>query len=1844
MRLRTGLVAAAVLLTSTQVEAGGRFEKVETGSPHFLGEVYRYRVEWDDIDPPQEPVNRTDVYLPPALVLLEIRDENNEPLPGFAASELPRCGAPPYSCPRDTTTDPNIELATGGTTQLVRLTRPNALVWPDVLLVVRMQDSSGCGPPSAEWYDDSVLEDFQADAVFQTACLAGDTLQSISITSANPIVTWRRATPVSEPITVAAQPTQAVLNQLTFQCDLAGQPFDCDSAQFRAVATLTPRLFPETIPPGADIVAANQPDPPEGIQEATIHIGVPESDTWIQVTLQITQQDADTLSISGPDPATIEAGEGALLRVDSALNADGGYESATAFEWGIESVVPDDPDLRDLLTVSMSNDHEALLQTSSAIPFDNTPEYRITLFALHQNPNVAPTRGTTMITVTPAPVTPSCRLVAERGRIGVHGQTRLRMEIRGDGDWRSVASVETWRVVAGHGMVADDSQQPAEAVFRASERVGNSSVRATSTQCPDDGSATMEIQVQELLDLRLVAKPAEVLPGGVVRLEALVENRTDEPLEGLRFAFRLPKALKAIRRVARGGGGISTRPLDAVIGGPSPKPGTSSFSADVVPGETAKLSFPAIARSGFGGQPVRIWLDVYYAQDQTRDDQTVPSAVRSVWTEIAIENDPEASEATLFGKVFHDRNGDSVQQAGETGIPGAMVAVSAGLYALTDEHGKYHIARLEPGRHAVKINLGTLPFGVEPTTDVRRDVTLTPGTFTKINYGVRIPDVTDRRPLTFVPGGSGLRLVEGRPIYTAELTHVAGAELVARSGEHQRVTDARGSDGRALDIPLDRESPMWMLVERGEDGRLWLASWGVFVHERPEGGTLILPWGPRPIARLLLPPPGRRVNADELVVAGDLLAPAAITISVGEGQSCDLSTGAEEVQSDAVPIRCVLPVTTQLDSLEIRVDPLPDAKGVDAPEQTVHLPVQVDPTVHFFVGIGSLEMGLALHRENDAESLVWPGGTAAFFYRGFLEGGYTLTAGADARADDVLFVRDKKTGRRKLRSLGGIGARLLAHDPRRVFRDLDPEDYYPTYGDGSQTVDERESGGRFFLRVQKDDSYLKWGGINTAIDDAEVGRFVRSLYGMGSVLRLQDEDADLRLGASVFAAQPESVAARDELTVTGGTLYFLGHRDLVEGSLRVTLEVLDEVSGLPVRAVPLVEGSDYEADYAGGRIVLDSALPYRFFGASLTGDGAGGHRGRLLVEYEYVTSSSLTADWSMGARVTGGWGPVTLGATGVTELTGLDDGVGELRGRYWLVGGTARLDLGDPLKVRLELAHSDGGSHDARRSFDGGLTFSDTVRGDGKSGNAVAIELSTGFDSASGSLYGRYVEPGFSDSRTSPGRRLVQGGVRVAATLPSHTRVWGSFDHRETRLRDTSLVSAGAGLPATGLDVRDLGIVGVSQRLGDWSLEVEGRHELRPKREAHRTLAAAELAYRVSSAVSLSVRRLQLVATDENGLEGDTAAGVLVENAGGWRLAAEVGSSDELDVFGRAQGTVPVTEDTELYAGYQVASHLGSSFDDSPKQQGTGIVAGGRRSLDDGTLVYSEQSLRMDGRDRLLTRTVGARVPVTARTNLSLTYERGSLDRDDVLAGSVLRDAASVGGSYAGERITARLGADGRLDRKDDDRSAELAAHGRVELQATRDLTVALAARGGSGYRDSAGGDLHPGRRAWEGAFGFALRPVDWDTINIFGRYALVHERDRGEDGSGEWLQSTSHVIAGALVYDIWGPLAVSPKVAYRNTQVSGDGAKGTDQALLAALRGDLHVTESWDATLEGRVCAVPGSRHDTRVGALAEASLLVLQWLRLGAGYNFSEISAQGVQCEEPGARGLFIRAEAVY
>ncbi len=1825
--------AAALCLAAPMAFANEQMVRADT-TGLYDGGAYSYLVQV--LFPAQDLHDTAVIDLPAPLTLLGIDYRSLQPsgvrTSLFDTADATCNGPPPYDCPPRTVgplandavfhVQP-IDPGTG--TQQVRVERRDSAAvltgadfWEAEFYLLVRASAAPCGTDPRATFSGGALVITSDDTGFCTE--SKPSLTSLTATPGQ--VTLRRALPPTLEIIdwsgSTSQGAVVINDDVSITCS---QPALCASGDpLQLVEELPAGRFPAQL----HLRAFNNTEVSDGDHSVVIsatHVGLPASDV---LTVLLPEGDVSTFAISGP--VSVGAGTWAVFTVAVAQNSNEGNEPRVIDAFDLAVAAGSDSPIGPILSyvrpvAGRSDAIEVRIPESDFPPTTDTLVFDVT--AIHDNPTL-PTdaQHTVQLQITR---TTACVIEPSGGRLGVSSRTPLQL-MRQTSTGNFLASgVVTWSIVAGAGEITGTGYNPKELVAPAEP--GTVTVRADAPpeQCTP-APAPVTFEIARLVKVTLTAADTKLAPGGFTTLRGRVENLTGQDVQALRLRLDVGPALQALRH--------QVKPITAFV--PRPVTSASSRVAAAAPASQVELeldltaaegvqefSLPVAARMAAAGMTTEARLDAFYAAAMAAGEEPVDGArVR-----ITVEETPELGEATLLGKVFNDKNGNGEQEPGEEGVASAMVALSTSVYALTDEHGRYHIARLQPGRVAVKLNAASLPLGTKPAGEMRREITLTPGMFSRVSFGVRLLDL-DVRPLALVQAESGARVVRGKPVFSATVLSPPPRVVTAHQGKLV-VAGRRQADRVTLDLPLG-EQAYWLVVEREPDGRAYLSSLAVHVYARAKESALVVPWGPRPVASLTLPPSDALVSMDKLALRGR--APKDVEVRVG-------ASLCERGAADA--IHCEMKPEGPLHELALTVDPPADPAGDDPPAAVLMLPVKISGSYHFFVGLAGVELGHVVPRENGEDAWDWRAG-GAFFYRGVIQGKYLLTAGADAR-DRALWVREDG----KLRRFGGFASRLLGHDPRRVFRDLDPEAYYPVYGDASVTVDERESGGRFFARIEAGDNYLRWGGVNTAIDDAEVGRYVRSLYGLGGRIALGDGEDSLRMRAVMFAAQPGSAAARDELVVTGNTLYFLSHRDLVEGSLRVTLEMLDEISGLPVRATPLVEGSDYEADYAGGRIVLATALPYRAFGVSLTGSGSSGQRARLLLEYEYVPSA-LNHDWTAGGRAVATLGPLTLGATGVAELVPADDGAASLTTRYTLVGGTARLDLGEPLRLRLEFAHSDGGSYLMQRSVDGGLSFGEPKSGDERQGNAAAAELSTGFGGTRAAIYGRLVEPGFADSRHEPGSKLVQGGLRLAARLAA-TEMWANADHREAQA-ELAFNQPGETV------IRQIGLLGVAQRLGAWRFAGEGRYE---SMEAQaRALTAAEVRYRLTDTWSLTARRRQLLLDDtDTAVSGDTALGVAAQSDS-LTLLAEGGMDDEQVAFGRVQGSLPADSGIELYAGYQVVSHL-APFDSTADQSGRNrIVAGGRQSLADGTLLYSEQSLAVDGSERVHSRTVGGRLPLSPRLAVSITYERGGLDSDDTSTRELLRDAAGVAATYAGERWSLRAGSDGRLDQdhrcaslgaarvdESDCRQTQLGGQARLELRLTDSFTLALAGRGASAHLDAGDGAWRAQQAAWEAALGFAVRPVDTDWLDVFARYALTHDRQL-EDASdpGTFLDATSHLVAGAVVVDVMGPVSLSPKLAYAYVQRRLEGASFTDQFVVAALRSDVHLAQGFDLGVEGRSCAAPGSELDTRYGALAEASLLVMEWLRLGAGYNFSSISVSAARCAEPGARGVFVRAEAVY
>ena len=92
---------------------------------------------------------------------------------------------------------------------------------------------------------------------------------------------------------------------------------------------------------------------------------------------------------------------------------------------------------------------------------------------------------------------------------------------------------------------------------------------------------------------------------------------------------------------------------------------------------------------------------------------------------------------SVLGKVFWDLDGNGRQDEGERGVEGVKVASDTGVYAITDEDGKYHYPFIETGQRVLKIDASTLDEGVEVTTENPRKVMVTEGMLTKVSFGIK---------------------------------------------------------------------------------------------------------------------------------------------------------------------------------------------------------------------------------------------------------------------------------------------------------------------------------------------------------------------------------------------------------------------------------------------------------------------------------------------------------------------------------------------------------------------------------------------------------------------------------------------------------------------------------------------------------------------------------------------------------------------------------------------------------------------------------------------------------------------------------------------------------------------------------------------------------------------------------------------------------------------------------------------------------------------------------------------------------------------------------------------------
>jgi hypothetical protein len=188
-------------------------------------------------------------------------------------------------------------------------------------------------------------------------------------------------------------------------------------------------------------------------------------------------------------------------------------------------------------------------------------------------------------------------------------------------------------------------------------------------------------------------------------------------------------------------------------------------------------------------------------------------------------------------------------------------------------------------------------------------------------------------------------------------------------------------------------------------------------------------------------------------------------------------------------------------------------------------------------------------------------GRVALFAKGTIKGEYLLTLAADT---------DKITS-------------------QKLFRDIDPNAYYPIYGDSSVKKFDAQSASKLYVRVDKNKSYLLYGDLTTASTDQanKLANYSRSMTGFKG----NYEDESMKLTA--FAARTANKQYVDEQPGRGiSGPYALGKPNAIVNTEIVEILVRDrDQPAVVLSRKTLTRYVDYDFEPFSGRILFREPVP-----------------------------------------------------------------------------------------------------------------------------------------------------------------------------------------------------------------------------------------------------------------------------------------------------------------------------------------------------------------------------------------------------------------------------------------------------------------------------------------------------------------------------------------------------------------------------------------------------------------------------------------------------------------------------
>ncbi|MFQ5995400.1 MAG: OmpA family protein, partial [Acidiferrobacterales bacterium] len=364
-------------------------------------------------------------------------------------------------------------------------------------------------------------------------------------------------------------------------------------------------------------------------------------------------------------------------------------------------------------------------------------------------------------------------------------------------------------------------------------------------------------------------------------------------------------------------------------------------------------------------------------------------------------------------------------------------------------------------------------------------------------------------------------------------------------------------------VALNEGTNTFGLIVRNPAGYMRIANLRVSVSDGDENGPLMAR-EPVPNLTVKLPPRGVPLKTDRLFIPGE--TDPGNTVSIN-GQPVAVKPDGKFLASVKLPVGA--------SQLMIEVTDPEGHKGkierVVVRKEGLFLLAFADGQFTKLEGKGFLQGGGMTEASESISE-----GRLAFYLKGTIKGKYLITSAFDS-------------GRKEFDELFDD---LDEKENDRLLTNLDPDKFYPVYGDSSTIVYDAESQGKFYLALDSNELHALVGNYLVNFSDTELATYQRTLFGGHFVYQSEKQTkyGNPRTKADAFVAETRQASVRDELRATGGSLYYLSQREVIEGSEQVAIIVRDKDTGLQLSRTPQQQNVDYTIKYDEGRLIFSRPI------------------------------------------------------------------------------------------------------------------------------------------------------------------------------------------------------------------------------------------------------------------------------------------------------------------------------------------------------------------------------------------------------------------------------------------------------------------------------------------------------------------------------------------------------------------------------------------------------------------------------------------------------------------------------